>query len=60
MIKFGYTMMAAHMALAGAFWLFPLGDPEDRRFHVSLFMAGAMLWIVGILVWYKVAEQEEQ
>lgn len=55
MIRFGYVMLAVNMILAGAFWI---GHGEDWLWHTRLFMAGAMLWIVGILVWYKVAESE--
>lgn len=57
MIKFGYVMLAANMLLAGFFWI---NHGEDWQWHTRLFMIGSMLWIVGILVWYKVAVQEEQ
>jgi hypothetical protein len=53
MIKFGYVMLAFNMFIAGVFWLF------DDRPHVAMFMGGSMLWIVMILVWYKVKGTEE-
>jgi len=56
-IKFGYVMLAINMALSSYFWLF--GHDEDDRFHTALFMGGSMLWIIMILVWYKVQETEE-
>lgn len=57
MIKFGYIMLAANMTLAGVSWFL---KGEDWQWHTRLFMIGAMLWIIMILVWYKVAGQEEQ
>jgi len=56
MIKAGYVMLAVNLFLAGLFWFL---HGEDWRWHVRLFMAGGMLWILGILIWYKVREQEE-
>lgn len=57
MIKFGYIMLAANMFLAGLFWFL---HGEDWRWQVRLFMIGSMIWIVGILIWYKVAEGEKE
>lgn len=57
MIKFGYTMLAINMLLAGASWIH---HGEDWLWHTRLFMAGSMLWILMILVWYKVLEGEER
>lgn len=56
MIKVGYVMLAINMIIAGAFWL---DHGEDWQWHTRLFMIGAMLWIIGILIWYKVPEQKE-
>jgi hypothetical protein len=42
------------MTGAGIFWLL-----HDHA-RVVMFMAGAMLWIVGLLIWYKIAEQEQE
>lgn len=57
-IKAGYVMMALNMFIAGYFWLF--SKDEDAHTHVAMFMGGAMLWIIVILVWYKVKETEER
>jgi hypothetical protein len=57
-IKAGYVMMALNLLIAGYFWLFSKED--DARVHVVMFMAGAMLWILVILVWYKVKETEDR
>ena len=54
MIKFGYIMLALNMTGAGIFWLL------DDRGRVAMFMAGSMLWIVGLLVWYKALEHEDK
>lgn len=54
MIKTGYVMLAAYMVIAGIFWV-----TQDLE-HAAMFMAGGMLWVIGILVWYKVAEQDEK
>lgn len=54
MIKFGYIMLALNMTGAGIFWLL-----HDHA-RVVMFMAGSMLWIIGLLIWYKIAEQEHE
>lgn len=54
MIKFGYIMLAAYMIIAIFFWV-----TKDLD-HAAMFMGGGMVWIIGILVWYKVAAQEEE
>ncbi len=53
MITFGYIMMFANMLGAGIFWLL-----HDRG-RVAMFMAGSMLWIIMILIWYKVKERDD-
>lgn len=53
MIKFGYVMLFINMALAGFFWL--TGD----RPHTAMFMGGAMVWIIGILIWYRNVETND-
>lgn len=57
-IKAAYILMTLNMMLAAYFWLF--SHDEDGHFHTALFMGGAMLWILVILVWYKVQETEEK
>ena len=57
-IRMGYIMMFLNMIVAMYFWLH--GNDEDDRFHTALFMGGAMLWILVILVWYKVQGTEEK
>jgi len=57
MIKFGYVMLAVNLLLALVAWL--MGG-EDAREHTLMFLAGAALWIVGLLVWYKVLGQEQE
>ncbi len=54
MIKFGYVMLALNMGGAGIFWLL-----HDHA-RVVMFMAGSMLWIVGLLIWYKALEHEDK
>lgn len=54
MIKFGYIMLALNMTGAGIFWLL------DDHGRVVMFMAGSMLWIVGLLIWYKALEHEDK
>lgn len=49
-------MMILNMIVAGAFWI---DHGEDWRWHTRLFMVGAMLWIIVILVWYKVPNRNE-
>jgi hypothetical protein len=50
MIKFGYVMLFINMALAGIFWA--TGD----RPHTAMFMGGSIVWIIGILIWYRNVE----
>ena len=56
-IKAGYVLMVMNIILAIYFRLH--GNDEDDRFHAALFMGGAILWVLVILVWYKVQETEE-
>ena len=57
MIKFGYVMLAVNLLLALVAWF--MGG-EDAHDHTLMFMCGAALWIVGLLVWYKVLGQEQE
>jgi Na+-transporting NADH:ubiquinone oxidoreductase subunit NqrD len=54
MIKAGYVMLAVYLTIAFVFWL-----QEDRE-HTLMFMGGSALWVIGLLVWYKIAEQEQE
>ncbi len=54
MIKFGYVMLALNMTGAGISWLL-----HDHA-RVVMFMAGSMLWIIGLLIWYKISEGEQE
>jgi len=54
MIRFGYVMLAAYLLITLVFWL--TGDRE----HTLMFLAGAAAWVIGLLVWYKVAQQEQE
>ena len=54
MIKTGYIMLAAYLIIAIIFWV--TSDLE----HAAMFMAGGMIWVVGIMIWNKVAEQEKE
>jgi hypothetical protein len=54
MIKFGYAMLVINMLLAGAFWL-----AHDHA-RTAMFMGGSCMWIAGILIWYKIEEQERE
>ena len=54
MIKAGYVMLAFYLAIAFVFWL------VDDRIHTLMFMGGSALWVIGLLVWYKIAEQEQE
>ena len=51
MIKFGYCMLAFNMIGALVAWLF-----HDENGRVPMAMIGACIWIVMILIWYKVDE----
>ena len=53
MIKTGYIMLAAYVVIAALFWA--TNDTD----HAVMFLAGGMLWVIGLMIWYKVAEQEE-
>mgnify|MGYP001198441359 CR=1 FL=1 len=58
MIKFGYVMLALNMIGAAYCWL---SKDEDMHDRTLLFMMGSCLWIVMILIWYKVkGDQDEQ
>lgn len=57
MIKFGYCMLALNMGGAGFCWLSKDEDTHDR---VLLFMLGSCLWIIMLLIWYKVAGQQDE
>ena len=54
MIKAGYVMLAFYLVIAFVFWLM------DDRIHTLMFMGGSALWVIGLLVWYKIAEQEQE
>ncbi len=54
MIKTGYVMLAFYLAIAFVFWI------ADDRIHTLMFMGGSALWVIGLLVWYKIAEQEQE
>jgi putative Ca2+/H+ antiporter (TMEM165/GDT1 family) len=53
MIKTGYIMLAAYVVIAVFFWA------SNDLDHAAMFMAGGMLWIIGVMVWYKVQETEK-
>lgn len=53
-IKAGYVMLAFYLAIAFVFWL------TDDRIHMLMFLCGGAAWVIGLLVWYKVAEQEQE
>ena len=54
MIKSGYVMLTFYLVIAFVFWLM------DDRIHTLMFMGGGALWVIGLLVWYKIAEQEQE
>jgi hypothetical protein len=54
MIRAGYVMLAVYLTIAFVFWLM------DDREHTLMFMGGSALWVIGLLVWYKIAEQEQE
>jgi hypothetical protein len=57
MIKFGYCMLALNMGSAGLCFL---SKDEEMHDRTLLFMLGSCVWIVMLLVWYKVAAQQAQ
>lgn len=54
MIKAGYVMLAFYLVIAFVFWVC------DDHIHMLMFLGGGALWIIGLLVWYKIAEQEQE
>jgi len=54
MIRAGYVMLAFYLVIAFVFWL------SDDRIHTLMFLGGGALWVIGLLVWYKIAEQEQE
>ena len=50
-------MTAVYLVIALWFWL---AGGEDSREHTLMFLAGAAAWVIGLLVWYKVLEQEQE
>lgn len=53
-IKAGYVMLALYLVIAFVFWL------ADDRIHMLMFLGGGAAWVIGLLIWYKVAEQEQE
>ena len=65
MIKFGYVMLSFYMLVALGFCIAEhtttnVELKEDHHVHAAMFMGGSALWVVMLLVWYKVAGQEEE
>lgn len=54
MIRAGYIMLAVYLIIAIIFWIVQDLD------HAAMFMAGGMLWVIGIMIWGKVLAQEEE
>lgn len=54
MITFGWIGLATYMVLAGLFRL--TGDGA----HTTMFLVGAIFWIVVIFVWHKTKSDEER
>lgn len=53
-IKTGYVMMVIYLVIAFVFWL------TDDRIHMLMFLSGGAAWVIALLIWYKVAEQEQK
>lgn len=47
MIKFGYICLALDLVCALGFYL-----AHDRP-RTMMFLTGSIIWIIGILIWYK-------
>lgn len=65
MIKFGYVMLAVYMTIAFVFWVLEhtsnnLEVREDHHVHALMFMIGSSLWVIMLLVWYKVLGQAHE
>lgn len=54
MIKFGYTFLVINVVLAAAYRYF--GD----KAHAAMFLGGACVWVIGILIWDKAAKDEKE
>jgi hypothetical protein len=57
MIKFGYCMLAVNMGSAALCWF---SKDEDMHDRTLMFMLGSCLWIAMLLIWYKVARQQDE
>lgn len=54
MVKFGYTFLVINVVLAAIYHHF------DDKAHAAMFLGGACVWVIGILIWDRAAREEKE